>query len=132
MKFYRCPTFAEMLAKLFSTIAVALLLTGCPTTSNPNTPDPVVPPNPPPDTDLCTVMCDHLAGLGCEEGKPVYNNDLPGPEGVPNQSCAENCQELQDRGFFVNTKCVIDAPSCATIEDYRLREPDSCGSSAGQ
>ena len=112
------------MTKVTFTLALALLLTGCPSTPDPLPPPPV----PPPDTDLCTVMCDHLAGLGCEEGKPVYNNDLPGPEGVPNQSCSENCQELQDRGFFVNPKCVIDAPSCATIEDYRLREPDSCGS----
>ena len=115
-----------MWAKLLNTIVLTLLLTGCP--SNSNIPDPVVPPVPPPDTDWCVTMCDHLSKMGCEEGEPVYNNDLPGPEGIPNQSCSDNCMELQDRGFFVNPKCVVDAPSCEMIENYRLREPDSCGS----
>ena len=130
MKFYRCPAFPEMLVKFSSTVALALVLTGCP--NNPGTPDPVVPPNPPPDTDWCVAMCDHLAELKCEEGEPLFNNDLPGPEGVPNQSCADNCTELQDKGFFVNPKCVVDAPSCEMIEDYRLQEPESCGPQADQ
>jgi hypothetical protein len=119
-----------MLAKLFSTITLALFLTGCP--SNPGTPDPIVPPNPPPDTDWCATMCLHLSRMGCEEGGPVYNNDLPGLEGIPNQSCADNCVELQDRGFFVNPKCVVDAPSCEEVEDYRQHEPDSCNPQTGQ
>lgn len=92
-------------------------------------PDPVGPaPNPPPNTDLCVVMCARIGpqGLGCEEGGPVYNNDLPGPSGVPNQSCVANCEELQTKGFFVNPKCVATVPSCGKIEEYRLKSPDEC------
>jgi len=87
---------------------------------------PVPPPNPPPDTNLCAAMCDHLAKLGCEEGKPVYNNDIAGPKDVPNQSCADNCTELQKKGFFVNTKCVTTVTSCSQIEDFRQKDPASC------
>lgn len=73
-------------------------------------------------------MCDHIGpqGLKCEEGEPVYNNDLPGPEGVPNQSCAENCKELQTKGFFVNPRCVSTVTACDQIEASRQKEPDVC------
>ena len=105
-------------------LVLGLLAVGCPGTDPPVTPS----PNPPPDTNLCDQMCEHLGpnGLGCEEGKPVYNNDLPGPAGVPNQSCADNCRELQDKGFFVNPRCVILAPACQDIEPFRQKEPSTC------
>lgn len=85
------------------------------------------PPNPPQDTDLCQAMCEHLMAIGCEEGKPLYNSDLPGPVDVPNQSCSDNCKELQTKGFFFNPKCVIDAPTCDQIEPYRERDSSTCG-----
>lgn len=104
-------------------LLLALALPGCPPV------DPVSPsPNPPPDTDLCDKMCEHIGpnGLKCEEGQPVYNNDLPGPANVPNQSCAENCRELQTKGLFVNPRCVATVPSCDKIEDYRQKSVDAC------
>lgn len=107
-------------------LLVPLLFVGCPEL----TPDPVTPaPNPPPDTDWCQTMCDHIGpeGLGCEEGEPVYNVDKPGPVDVPNQSCDEWCTEMQDKGFFVNPKCVSDVQRCDQIEEFRQREPDTCG-----
>lgn len=99
-----------------------VLLLGCPPSSDPVTPSPL----PPPDTDLCGQMCAHLKKLGCEEGEPVYNNDLPGPEGKPNQSCADNCKELQDKGFFVNPRCVARVEKCEDIEPARQKEPEQC------
>jgi hypothetical protein len=73
-------------------------------------------------------MCDHIGpeGLRCEEGNPLYNNDLPGAEGVPNQSCKDNCEELQKKGFFVNPRCVATVQRCDQIEDYRQKQPDVC------
>ncbi len=105
-------------------LVLALALPGCPQTE-PNVPPP---PNPPVDTDLCEKMCEHIGptGLKCEEGEPVYNNDVPGPANVPNQSCADNCRELQTKGVFVNPRCVILAPSCDQIESYRQKEVDAC------
>ena len=76
-------------------------------------------------------MCNHLKDLGCEEGEPLYNSDLPGPVDIPNQTCEANCVELQDKGFFVNPRCVTDAPQCDQIEDFRQHEPDTCGPHCG-
>lgn len=101
-----------------------LVLGACPIQGS-NHPGPR--PIDPPDSDMCSMMCEHLAGLGCEEGKPVYNSDLPGPEGQPNQSCEDNCEELQDRGYFFNPKCVGEVTQCSQIEDYRDRDPSTCG-----
>jgi len=112
---------------LAAAFAAALLsLTGCPPTEDTNYPPP---PIPPPDTDLCDAMCDHIGpdGLGCEEGEDVYNSDIEGPKDVPNQSCGDFCRELQDKGVFVNPRCVATVPSCDVIEDYRLKEPEECG-----
>ena len=103
------------------TFLVGFLLAGCPGPSNV-----VPPPNPPPDTDLCASMCQHLQKLGCEEGKDLYNNDLPGPNGVPNQTCAANCKELQDKGFAVNPRCVSTVQKCDEIEAYRQKESKTC------
>jgi hypothetical protein len=107
---------------------LALVLTGCPGaggSSEPPAPPPA--PAPLPDSDLCGQMCQHLLELGCEEGKPVYNNDLPGPPDVPNQSCEDFCKEMQTKGIPINPKCVATAPACAQIESYREKSPDSCG-----
>lgn len=110
----------QMKTRLLWFILPALVLIGCPMEP------PVPPPNPPVDTDWCGKMCGHLKGLGCEEGQPLYNNDLPGPEGEPNQSCEDNCVELQDKGFFVNPRCVATVPTCEDIEPYRQKEPTAC------
>jgi hypothetical protein len=91
--------------------------------------DPATPsPLPPPDTNMCSKMCDHLGakGLNCEEGKPLYNNDLPGPKDVPNQSCADNCTELQGKGLFLNPKCVSIVDKCENIEAARQKKPETC------
>lgn len=103
------------------TLWLFLILTGCPLQPS------IPPPNPPVDTDLCDEMCTHLQKLGCEEGMPVYNSDIPGPVDVPNQSCTDNCRELQDKGFFVNPRCVLGVPSCEAIEAYRQKQPKNCG-----
>lgn len=99
-----------------------LILGGCPK-------DTVIPPpTPPPDTDWCGKMCEHLKGLGCEEGEGVYNNDKPGPVDVPNQTCQEWCEEMQDPNhlYFINPKCLSEVPSCEEIEDYRKKDPETC------
>lgn len=83
-------------------------------------------PDAPPDTDWCRTMCDHLFQLGCEEGDDVYNSDLPGTPGVPNQGCREFCEDLQNKGLAVNPRCVAQVDSCDQIEDYRERVPESC------
>lgn len=104
-------------------LVLALVFLGCQPI------EPVTPsPNPPPDTNLCARMCEHIgpAKLNCEEGEMVYNNDIAGPADVPNQTCADNCKELQDKGFFVNPRCVSIVPSCDQIESYRQKEPDAC------
>ena len=108
-------------------LLAVLILTGCPS-YNPHDPsDPPAPINPP-DSDLCETMCDHIgpSGLDCEEGKPLYNSDLLGDPGVPNQSCADACHEWQDKGVFVNPRCVSTVPSCDLIEDYRQKDPAQC------
>lgn len=97
-----------------------IAIAGCPSTPA------IPPPNPPVDTDWCARMCSHLQALKCEEGEMVYNNDLPGPVDVPNQSCADNCVELQDKGFFVNPRCVATVSSCDEIEEVRWKEPSDC------
>ena len=103
----------------------AVLLIGCP---HPLQDPEVPPPNPPVDTDWCKAMCDNIGpkGLSCDEGKPVYNSDKPGPKDVPNQSCEEWCVELQDKGFFINPRCMSVVPTCDDIEDWRLKEPETC------
>ena len=96
-----------------------LVLASCPPAVSPS-------PNPPPDTDQCSVMCAHLQALKCEEGEPLYNNDIPGPKGVPNQSCTDNCTELQKKGLFLNPRCVATAPDCKQVEEYRLKLASDC------
>lgn len=78
------------------------------------------------DTDQCGRMCTNLGELGCEEGKPVYNSDLPGPDGVPNQSCVEFCREMQDSGVWLNPKCVATVQECSQIETFRRKDPATC------
>lgn len=104
-------------------VFAALLFVACPPVQQ----DPVVPaPNPPPDSDVVDAMCNHLQELGCEEGKPVYNDNLPGPVDVPNQSCGDFYRELQTQGVFVNPRCVVKVPDCSSIEDYRAKQPEAC------
>lgn len=108
----------------------ALLILGCPPR------DAVVPPNPPVDTNLCGEMCAHLQQLGCEEGNDVYNNDLPGPPDVPNQTCEDWCVELQDPEhlYFINPRCVALVESCDedVIESARQKDPETCQAPVGE
>jgi hypothetical protein len=99
-------------------LLVLLILVGCPT-REPASPNPPVPP----DTDLCPQMCDHLRRLKCEESTDFYDNDKPGPKGVPNSTCEEFCSGQQDKGVFVNPRCVAKVPDCASIETYRKKQP---------
>lgn len=89
---------------------------------DPPSPSPLDPPN----TDDCAAMCDHLEALGCEEGQPVYDSDVEGPVDVPNTSCEEFCRRSQQRGAFLNPRCVSTVLTCSQIEDYRSRDPETC------
>jgi hypothetical protein len=85
-------------------------------------------PTPVPDTNLCGQMCQHLGpqGLKCQEGNPVYDSDKPGSKDVPNESCEEFCKLGQDRGYFLNPRCLITVPSCDKIESFRKKAPETC------
>lgn len=104
--------------RLIFCASLALVL-GCPVNREPPSPT----PNPVPDSELCGAMCAHLgagdAGLGCEEGKALYNSDLPGPRDVPNQSCEDWCKQQQGKGVFINPRCVMQVKACAEIEPAR-------------
>ena len=106
-----------------------LALAGCPKTVDREAPGPS--PIKPPNTDLCGKMCQHIGpkdkgGLGCEEGAPVYNSDKPGPVDVPNETCEDFCRTTQDRGAFLNPRCVALVKSCAEIEPARKKKPETC------
>jgi len=91
-----------------------LLLIGC-------HPQPTPIPTPGPVSSDCAVMCQHIGpeSLGCEEGEPVYDSDLPGTPGVPNESCTEFCEKQQKNGLDVYPSCVAQVQSCAEIETAR-------------
>lgn len=76
----------------------------------------------PKDTAMCPKACDHLRALGCEEGKPYYDSDKPGPKGVPNASCEEFCQHQQDNHIALNPTCLAVVPSCDQIEAWRTKD----------
>jgi hypothetical protein len=105
--------FAFLFTVTFLGCAPALL--GCVPEAKAPSPNPAVVP----DSDLCNQMCDHLAVLGCEEGKPVYDSDRPGPKGVPNMTCTEFCLDQQSKGTFINPRCVIRVHKCSEIESAR-------------
>ena len=85
------------------------------------TPDPTPDPAPDPVLSDCEVMCRHIGPdhLDCEEGAAVYDSDLPGPPGVPNQSCAAFCERQQSNGVLINPRCVARVQSCDEIETAR-------------
>lgn len=97
---------------------VAIILVGCPTPGKSPNPIPV------PDTHMCGDMCNYLIQLGCEEGKPLYDSDVPGPVGVPNESCEDWCVKQQGNGIFLNPRCVMKATSCLAVET--MRQKTSC------
>lgn len=106
------------LKSLFVLAVVAAVVAAC----RPDKPVAAGPwPIKPPDTSECKAMCDHLKAKNCEEGQDVYNSDLPGPKNVPNQTCADWCEEMQNRGLYLNPRCVKTVPSCDLIEDYRKK-----------
>lgn len=83
---------------------------------------PMVPhPIPAPDSDLCPAMCTHFRALSCVEGQSVYDNDQPGPPGVPNVTCEQFCQAQQANGVFINPRCGMQVPSCGQIEAWRQK-----------
>ncbi len=84
---------------------------------------PVPTPTPAPDSTYCAQMCDHIGpkGLNCPEGQSVYDSDLPGAAGVPNESCADFCTKQQANGVFINPKCVMQVTSCSDIEAARQK-----------
>lgn len=105
--------------RITSLLFVALLAVACGAAKHPDAPGPR--PVDVPDSNQCQAMCDHLKELGCEEGQPLYNSDLPGPAGVPNQSCTDWCGEIQAKGTFLNPRCVKKAPFCEMIEEWRKK-----------
>lgn len=80
----------------------------------------------PESSNQCGKMCLRLTELKCEEGKDVYNDNLPGKEDVPNQSCEDFCKELQEKGVAVNPRCVSLTTSCKKVEEFRAKNPDQC------
>lgn len=116
-----------MRSKLFLLVALlGLLSVGCPSRVDVESPSSA--PLTPPDTELCGEMCEHIGakGLNCEEGQAVYDSDLPGEKDVPNLSCNEFCKTSQDRGSFINPRCVLLVKTCDEIESARKKTPDSC------
>jgi hypothetical protein len=107
-------------------VLLAIGLAGCPKTVDREAPGPS--PIKPPDTDLCGKMCAKIgpSGLKCEEGQSVYDSDKPGPVDVPNVTCESFCRTTQDRGAFLNPKCVALVKSCAEIEPARKKKPETC------
>lgn len=104
-------------------LLLALVLVACPPA---NSPSPSPTPTPTPDSELCGQMCQHIGpkaqgGLGCPEGDPVYDSDLPGPRGVPNKSCELFCKDQQTNGVFINPRCVMQVTACDQIETARQR-----------
>lgn len=102
--------------QLIIALSTTLLLIGCPnqTVRSPN-------PTTAPDSELCGAMCTYLIQLGCDEGKPLYDSDLPGQRGITNQTCEGFCVKQQANGIFVNPRCVMKAPSCTALEDWRVK-----------
>jgi hypothetical protein len=116
--------------KFLGAALLGLSLSGCPY-HQPEGPVDNLPIVRPPDTSLCGEACRHIGakgdgGLGCEEGKPVYNSDKPGPKDVPNETCEEFCRTSQENGAFLNPACLRLVPSCDRIEEYRQKKPESC------
>ncbi len=107
----------EVMAKplTFATSLLFLLAAHC---SDPQSPS----PQDVKDTELCGPMCEHLRGLGCAEGEDYYDSDKPGEVGVPNSTCEYYCTSQQEKGIFINPRCVMTVPSCDVIEEYRQRD----------
>jgi hypothetical protein len=84
-------------------------------------PSPAPSPTPAPVTSPCEDMCKAIGpdGLKCEEGQPTYDSDLPGPAGVPNQTCTAFCEKQQDNGVNLHPSCVAKVKSCDEIETAR-------------
>ena len=97
----------------------AFLLAGCHPTREAPSPSPPVPP----DTNLCPQMCEHIGpkGLNCEEGKDYYDSDVAGPKGKPNATCETFCRTQQEKGVFINPRCVAQVPACPQIEEWRKK-----------
>lgn len=84
-------------------IVVALLLCVCAIAcASAPKPDPVLPT----DTGSCAAACEHLASLGCEEGKPLEDGT----------SCEKFCVDTQNSGHGLNPSCVVGIESCEELE----------------
>jgi len=99
-----------------------LLLLGCHPYDVRPTPAPE--PEPQPVHSACADMCQAIGpvqegGLGCEEGNSVYDSDLPGKPGVPNESCTDFCGKQQKNGIDLKPQCVAKVRSCSEIEPAR-------------
>jgi len=112
--------------KKFIAASFALSLVGCPLTNGPPSVTPTPTPTPKSELKGIEAMCAHLNKLGCEEGGAVYNDNLPGPKDVPNQSCSDFYKEVESEGIPVNATCVSKVPSCDLIETYRLKRENAC------
>ena len=109
-----------LVVKIKYLLSVTLLLTACPS----GVPAPTPRVIPAADSDLLGAMCKHIGpkaqgGLGCEEGLPLYDSDVPGPVDVPNVSCEDAYRKMQANGVALNPRCVLKVTSCADIENAR-------------
>jgi hypothetical protein len=77
-----------------------VLLAGCP----PVTPQPS--PREPTDTPNCAKACEHLAKLGCEEGKPLEDGT----------TCTTFCENTQQSGHALNPTCVMSIIECSELD----------------
>ena len=85
-------------------------------------PGPSPDPEPQPEDSPCAQMCATLENLGCEEGEPLYDSDLPGPRGEPNQTCTGFCEKQMANGLDLKPLCVAKVTSCDLVEPAR----DTC------
>ena len=84
-------------------------------------PQPTPIPPPEPGESDCAVMCQNIGpqGLNCEEGSDVYDSDIPGTPGVPNESCTAFCEKQQKNGLNLHPRCVAKVQSCGEIDPAR-------------
>ena len=92
----------------FTFVFLGLTLFSCGTSS-------VSTPRVPIEADAFETACDHLAALGCKEGRSSYDPSLPGPKGIPNISCDEVYIQRVNKGTCINPKALSIVTSCAAV-----------------
>ena len=75
------------------------------------------------DLDAIETACDHLALLGCKEGRSSYDSDTPGVQGVPNTTCAEAYAKRMLSGTCINVLALSKVSACNSV---RATEQQGC------